>query len=272
MWFGNKNGITVDQQIALSTTMAVHSYHPKLYELLAPSMIGAIESGDSIVAGWHTQSNPLQRIGEWVINAIISGHQNLSNPVAHAFFTSAPAKLRGEALGHIAWAFMHAESVDETARDRFGDLWDSRMEHVRSHPDDSEELSGFYWFVKSNKFNVEWWLPRLKEAAELDPLLSSSRYMIGKEIASSADVNPRGAFDVLKLLLEGHDDADLAGFDLMRNAVPIVLAKAIASRDAELRSEAERYMNYLGEQGNLGLEAEVNEALNGKITQEDVDG
>ena len=85
--------------------------------------------------------------------------------------------------------------------------------------------------------------------------------MIGEEIASSADVNPRDAFDVLKLLLENCDDANMAGFDLRHNAVPIVLAKAIASGDGELKHEAERYMNYLGEQGNLSLEAEVNTAL-----------
>lgn len=270
-WFGDGDGVAINQQIALTTAMAVHHYHLRLYELLAPAMTAVIKSGDPIVAGWRMQFDPLQRIGEWIINAIIRGQRTLEDPVAAAFFTSATAKVRGEAIAHIAWSFMHAERVDEAIRDRFADLWDMRAEHVRSHPEDQEELNGFEWFVRSKKFDTEWWLPRLKEAAKLDPQLGGKVYMISKEIASSADVNPRDAFDALKLLFEHHSDTDIIRFELTRNAVPMVLAKAIVSGDDELRREAIAYMNYLGEQGNLSLEAQVNEVLNGKITQDDVD-
>lgn len=270
-WFGDEGGVTVNQQIALTTAIAVHHYHLKLYELLAPSVITVINSGDSVAAGWRMQFDPLQRIGEWIITAIIRGDRTPEDPVALAFFTSVPVKVRGEAISRIAWSFMHAERVDEEIRDRFADLWDMRVEHVRSHSDDQEELNGFEWFVKSKKFDVDWWLPRLKEAAQLDPHLGSKTHTISKEIASSADHDPRIAFDVLKLLLQGRNDADLAGYTLRRDAVPIVLAKAIASGDSELKRDAERYMNQLGEQGYLGLEAAVNEVLNERITQNDVD-
>jgi hypothetical protein len=273
LWFGDEHGVAVDQQIALSTATAVHHYHPKLYELLTPSMIAAIGQGENLAAGWHVQSSPLQQIGHWVIDSVIRGYTAVEDdPVAQEFFSSAPAEVRGDALGHIAWTFMHAEVVEEAIRDRFAALWDARVEHVRSHPGDMEELNGFHWFVKSNKFDVEWWLPRLKEAAKLDPQLSSQRYMIGKEIAASADVDPRSAFDVLQLLLQGRDDVEMATYDLTRNAVPLVLARAIASGDSELKREAEDYMNDLGAQGNLSLEAEVNEALSSRMTLGDADG
>ena len=270
-WFGDEDGVAVNQQIALTTAMAVHHYHPRLYDLLAPAMIAVINSRDSIIAGWRMQFDPLQRIGEWIINSIIRGNETLSDPVALAFFTTAPAKVRGEAISHIAWSFMHAERVDEAIRDRFGELWDMRVEHIRSYPDDKVELNGFEWFVKSKKFDVEWWLPRLKEAAELDAHLSSKTYTIGEEIAAAADVDPRGAFDALKLLLEGRNDADITGYSLRRDAVPAVLAKAIASGDSELKRGAELYMNQLGEQGDLGLEAAVNEVLKARGTRSDVE-
>jgi hypothetical protein len=270
--FGSEAGLTVAQQIALTTAMAVHRYHPKLDDLLTAPMIAAIDPGEPIVSGWDTHTDPLQRIGEWVIDAIIRGHKSIDDPVAHTFFSAAPAKVRGEAIGHIAWAFMHAEVVDDEIRDRFAVLWDQRMAHVRDHPEDKEELNGFYWFVKSTKFAVEWWLPRLKEAAELDPDLSTERYMIGKEVASSADVDPRGAFDVLTVLLEGRDEAGMASYDLTRNAVPMVIARAIDSGDEVLKQDAVAFMNMLGEKGNLSLEAEVNRVREGTITQSDVDG
>src|SRR5690606_8693546 len=105
-------------------------------------------------------------------------------------------------------------------------------------PEDKGELNEFHWFVSSNKFAVEWWLPRLKEAVELDPDLSTERYMVGKEIASAADVDPRGAFDALNLLVDARDEAGGARFDLTRNAVPMVIARALASGDDTLRQEA----------------------------------
>lgn len=271
-WFGDEDGITASQEIALTTAMAVHRYHPRLFDLFKHSMIGAIKSTDPIVSGWRTQSNPLQRIGEWVVDAIIFGHKTVEDPVVDTFFNTAPAKVRGEAIGHVAWSFMHAESVDEGIRDRLANLWDLRVEHVRSHPDDKEELSDLYWFVRSKKFAAEWWLPRLKEVAELDVHLSGASYTIGQEIAAAADVDPRGALDVLKLLLAGQDDAGMAVHDLMSNAVPTVLARAIASGDDQLKSDAEAYMNELGEKGNLRLEHDVNEILNEVIPQSDVDG
>ena len=269
--FGSEAGLSIEQQIALTTAMAVHRYHPTLYGLLTPSMIAAVQSEEPIVAGWNTQSNPLQRIGEWVIDAIIRGHKTIEDPVAHEFFIVAPAKVRGAAIAHIAWAFMHAEAVDDEIRDRLAELWDQRVAHVRAHPDDNEELDGFYWFVKSSKFEVDWWLPRLKEAAQLDPNLSNERYMIGKELALSADVDPRGALDALRLLLEGKDEAGMVAYDLTRNAVPIVIARAIASGDKTLNQDAVSYMNELGEKGNLSLEADVNKVLQGAISQTDVE-
>jgi len=269
--FGSGAELSVAQQIALTTAMAVHRYHSTLYELLTASMIAAIDAKEPVVAGWNTHTDPLQRIGEWVIDALIRGHKTIDDPVVHKFFSVAPAKVRGEAIGHIAWAFMHADVVDDEIRDRFADLWDQRVLHVRAHPDDKEELNGFHWFVKSNKFAAEWWLPRLREALELNPNLSTERYMIGKEIASSADVDPRGALEVLKLVLEGRDEAGMSAYDLTRHAVPMVIARAIESNDAALKQDAVAYMNHLGEKGSLSLEAEVNKVLNGTIAQSDVD-
>jgi hypothetical protein len=270
-WFGTATSIADAQQVALTTAMAIHHYHSTLYELLSPSMIAAISLGEALKSGWRTQSDPLQRIGEWVIGAIIYGQKTLEDPVASAFFSTAPAKVRGGAIGHIAWSFMHAQSVDDAIRDRFADLWDARVAHVRSNPEDRDELNGFFWFVKSKRFVTEWWLPRLKEAAELSPALASERYMIGKELASSADVDPGLALDVLKLLLGGLNDAGMTAHDLALNAVPMVIARAIASEDAELSRDALAYMNQLGEQGNVALEAEVQKVLSGGITQTDVD-
>ncbi|MCY1673441.1 hypothetical protein OVA06_01715 [Pseudarthrobacter sp. SL88] len=268
--FGSAEGVSREQQIALTTAMATHHYHITLYELLAPAILAATRSSEPLVAGWGGGSEPIQRIGEWVISAIIFGHKTLADPAAEAFFASTKPRVRGAAIGRIAWSMMNSSSVDDAILDRFADLWDRRVEHVRNHEEDKQELSEFFWFVKSGKFDSSWWLPRLKEAVELSPEVAAERFMIGKEIASSADSDPRGALEATKLLLTNRDGAAMSVWDLTHHAVPMVLARAISSDDRQLKQEAVQFMNELGENGNSGLEKEVQDVLSGKVTQDDV--
>jgi hypothetical protein len=117
--------------------------------------------------------------------------------------------------------------------------------------------------VKSGKFDATWWLPRLKDAIELNPQLTHTQ-MIGNEIKAAASIDSRGALDVLRLLLKESEDIRFDSYDLVRNAVPFVLAQAISSGDIGLKDEALALMNQLGERGHLGLESEVNEMLKGE--------
>ncbi|MEX2375543.1 MAG: hypothetical protein WD942_08180, partial [Dehalococcoidia bacterium] len=227
-WFGTADGIDHGQQVALSTAMAVHHYHRGLFRLLTPSMLAALTLREPIADGWqHHNSSPIQRIGEWASKALIFGHVNWDDPVVGSFFSSVDPAERGAALGHIAWEFMHASSVDDSILNRFADVWDARITHVASNISDSAELREFYWVVRSGKFDAEWWLPRLKRALELDPELATQRYMIGNDVASAADVDARVALDVTKLLLAPRQAAGMAIHDLSRNAVPIVIARAL---------------------------------------------
>ncbi|MEO5662872.1 MAG: hypothetical protein ABIR39_06270 [Nocardioides sp.] len=268
--FGSKEGLSVQQQVTLSTAMATHYYHRELFDLLSGSMVAAIDIGDGIARGWRSESDPVTKIGEWVIDALIYGHKTLEDPVVRAFFTTVKADVRGEALGTIAWSFFRAGKVDEPIRDRFASLLDERLRHVKDHPEDHAELKGLYWLAKGDKFPVDWWLPRLKEALELEPAIATERYMIGKELAHASSVEPATAFAVLRLLLAGREDGGMVSFDLTRHAVPVVLANAIGAGDPALRGEAEAYMHALGAKGYLQLDDEVKAVLNGVVTLADV--
>jgi len=251
--------------------MATHRYNRAMYDLLTPSMLAAIDVGELLVAGWKSESDPLPRIGEWAINALVLGHVTIDDPVFQAFFALTSPAVRGDALGKIAWSFFHAKTVEEAVRDRFGELWDGRILHVREHPDDSQELGGIYWLAKSEAFSAEWWLPSLRDALELEPTIATERYMIGKELAQASSAHATNALAVLKLLLNGCAEGGRGSFDLSRNAIPFVIANAIRSGDDELKCDAEAYMNELGAKGNLGLEAEVLAVIEGKVGMDDVD-
>lgn len=268
---GSRRHISVEQQILLTTAMATHRYHRALYDQLSPSMLAAIEIGEALVAGWQGESEPLPRIGEWAIDAMILGDKTLDDPVFQAFFTSTTPKIRGGALGKVAWSFFHAMGADASIRDRFGKLWDDRISHVQAHPEDGEELEGIYWLAKSESFSADWWLPRLRDALQLEPGIATEPYMIGKELAHASTTDPANALAVLKLLLNGRAKVGRASFDLSRNAIPLVIANAIRSGDDRLKRDAETYMNELGAQGILSLESGVLAVLDGKGGMDYVD-
>lgn len=270
-FFGSRDHISILQQVALTTTLATHYYHRDLFDFLSGPMIAAITVGDSLVSGWPSASTPLQRVGEWVVDALVYGHKTADDSVVKAFFTTTRAKVRGEALSAIAWSFSAASSVDDEIRDRFAGLWDERIQHVKDNTEDQEELTGFYWMAKGGHFPVQWWLPRLKDALELEPGIATERYMIGKELAQASAVEPETALAVLRLLLEGRDRSGMVFHDLSRNAVPVVIANAMSASDASLKSAATRYMNDLGAKGYLQLESEVRAALDGRLSAADVD-
>lgn len=201
MYFGGKAGISFEQQIALTTTMATHYYNVNIFNLLTPSMISAIHLTKPIAAGWKSDHEPLERIGEWVIDALIFGEKTMRNSVVSAFFTDTSPENRGKAMGQIAWSFMNSASVDTSIRDRFGRLWDKRIKHVQACPEDKAELNQFYWIVRSNKFEPKWWLPRLEKVIELDSDFVVEDFTIGKELAAAASTNPRAAFRIFKTLM-----------------------------------------------------------------------
>jgi hypothetical protein len=268
---GTREGISVEQQIVLTTAMATHRYNRLMYELLTPAMLAAIDIGDSLAAGWKGESDPLPRIGEWAVDAFVYGHIHAEDPVFEAFFSGTSPEVRGDALGKVAWSFFHASSVEESVRDRFAALWDDRIDHVRKNPGDSKELEGIYWLAKSSSFTSEWWLPRLRDALELEPTIATERYMIGKELAQASTTDPAAALAVLKLLLRGREESGRVAFDLSRHAIPVVIANAMLSSDQDLKDQADAYMNELGAQGILALEDQVQAVLEGRVGVDDVD-
>jgi hypothetical protein len=256
--FGSEDSLSESQQIALSTALATQQIHAEFLEILRPSLMAAIPLGAEIKVGWGGLRSTEQLIGEWIIVVYTRQQIEIDDPLMIEFFTGPSIEVRGAALGHVAWNFMHSGSVPDDIRDRLGTLWDSRVAHVRDNSDDAGELADFYWLVRSEKFEAEWWLPRLLEAIQLHGALKTHG-MIGDQLAQAAQSNPRAVFDVLAALIRGRQE-DFPGenYDLTENAVPLALAAALDSRDASLEVEARVFMDELGEAGHTNLENRVN--------------
>lgn len=260
-WFGTSEGISLRQQISLSITLAMYPYSRSMFYLLRPSIQGALNLRTPMVDGWEQyHSSPIERIGVWIISALIFGHIDRSDLLAVLFFSSVDASVRGASLGEIAEQLMHAETVSQAIVNRFTEIWDVRIEHAESNGSDAAELREFVWVVRCGKVSADWWLPRLKRVLAIEPKVSATAYIISEQIAASADLDIRLAFDVTKLLTQSEQEPTLAIQQLIREAVPIVMARALDSGDPQLVTEASEFMNQLGEAGNFGLARQVAEA------------
>ncbi|MDJ0356068.1 hypothetical protein [Paenarthrobacter sp. PH39-S1] len=258
IYFGSADSLTRDQQIALTTAIAMHYYHPDLYRLLSGSMIWTMRAEHEVTVGWGDRATPKERIGQWVVQAIICGHVSDDDELRKAFYKIAAPEVRGDVIGHIAWNFMHAEVVDDAIRDRLGDLWDERVRHVELHPAHKAELKDFYWFVRCGKFSADWWLPRLRQAVQLHPELNTHG-MIGGQLAEAASIMPADALAALTALLKPEDTANRDNWDLRREALALVIAAAMESGDQQLGRDATDLMNTMGARGETDLDRRVAE-------------
>ncbi|MCJ1711816.1 hypothetical protein MT344_11585 [Clavibacter michiganensis subsp. phaseoli] len=269
--YGTDQAIDRNQQIALTTSQATHYYHKDLYVALSPSMTSMLTTVANPISGISQNTNPIQRIGEWVAKAQIFGDIECDDAVAQLFWTTTEPLIRGAALSHLAWEMMHASEVDDGILERYRGIWERRIAHVERHPDDAAELRDFYWVVKSQKFDAAWWMPLFKRALQLDPLIASQAFAMGKVLAKSAKVDAAVALDIVELLMNTPESRAIAAYELSRHAIPIVIAAAVDSGDSLVAERAWLFMNKLGEAGHLGLAEEVRNVRSGAVSADDME-
>lgn len=259
--FGSATDISFEQKIALTTALATLNPHPELLDLFREPLALALRDGLDMPTGWDGNRSPYQLIGDWIVHLAILGHIDRSDPLLGTFFSEVDPAVRGDVLGHLAWTFLD-QKVEAEYLDRAATLFDERLAHVRRHREDAAELREFYWFVRCRAYPAVWWLPRLREAAELSQL--DTRGMIGEQLADAARQYPELAFDILQTLLHSGVDADgFSKYDLVTDALPTVLASALSTDDGELKARARRLMSEYGEKGFIELERQVDEILRG---------
>lgn len=253
---GSSRGQSVNQEIAFTTLLATSGYYNAAFDLIRDAMVAAILRMDQLKAGWKGRNEPNQLVGSWIIHAFIWGHVEYEDPIVQSFFENSSAENTGDAIGNIAWAFMQAETVDADVARKLGELWDLRVAYVRDHPENIAELNDFYWFIRSNKYESEWWLPRLIEAAQLHNELNTHG-MIGEILASAAKDYPHEALEAITLLLNDKPDVDMLKYDLREHAAPEIIATCLISGDSDLINKAKKFMNDLGSWGYIDLEDRV---------------
>lgn len=255
--FGGAGDLTPWQEVALSTALATQRQHSLLLTLLQGPISAALDRGGDIRAGWGSARSPDLLIGDWLLGRLVVGVISADDPLVAKFFTSASVTARADVLGHLAWGFMRADALEPDVIQCAQLLWESRLAHVREHPEDNAELAEFFWYARSEKFPASWWLPQLRETLDLLPTLSTQG-MIGAHLAAAAREFPALTFEVVEQLTrQSVSDDGMVGYDLMEHAVPQTIASALDAGDDELAKRATDLMNELGRKNDIDLDERV---------------
>jgi hypothetical protein len=186
------------------------------------------------------------------------GLLELDSVALQQFFAVATSSDVGNALGHLGWMLVGSDEVPEPFLQRASDLWDARLTEVQEGRAELEELAGFGWWVESDKFPAEWWLPRLRLAATAPSFEVHGK--IGQRLADAADAYPWETVEVLGSLLTTRSEP-FRRFGLIQKA-PDVLATALDVGDAATQRAARDLMDHLGREGHL----DILELVNGRRT------
>ena len=172
------------------------------------------------------------------------------DPLLETYMAKSDVATRASVLGHLGWTLMNSEEVDDEILRNARSLWDWRANAVRLELTTPQELHGFYWWVRSAKFDPSWWLPRLQQVA--DDAAFQPMGMIGGPLEDAAHEHAGEALDILTRLLRRQEDRHFTRHDLIRHA-PGVIAAALASSQPDVRRDAQELMDSLARAGHVNM-------------------
>lgn len=248
------------RDVVISTALATYRASSLLVELLAPWIEPWLQRavrGESVL-GWRAQRGAVQLWADHLTLLYCHGLLDLDSVPLQQFFTVATSFDVGKALGHLGWMLVGSDNVEAPFLQRASDLWDARLAEVQEGRAQLEELAGFGWWVESDKFPAEWWLPRLRLAATAPSFEVHGQ--LGQRLADAADAYPAETVEVLATLSTPRSEP-FRRFGLIQKA-PEVLATALDVGDVATQRAARDLMDKLGREGHL----DILELVNGRRT------
>lgn len=207
-------------------------------------------AGEEIAFGWRQDRTPVEVLGDHLVLLLVWGRIEPSDELVTEFFALALPNSIGRVLGHLGWLLGRSQDpIPEDILRRARALWDERAALVSAGEGDQAELGEFFWWVRSRRFDPDWWLPRLEQAAQSPEF--NARGMIGEQLAEAASRFPSATVRVLGRLLSQRDEP-FGRYDLVEHA-PAIIAAALQSGDDETVEIGKRVMNDLGRSGHLRI-------------------
>jgi hypothetical protein len=244
--------------VVVSVALRVHHAGVAALRMLRPAL-EAVFSAQYVAyehtAGWRERRSTVQSAASHVVWTVTQGAIQLDDPLMAALFGgNVDVDTLSEALGHLGWQLMHIVSDQNRANppaeflERARTLIESRLAAARKGDGRFEELSQFHWWIRSNAFDIDWWLPILAEITEAGARLDNT--LIGEALEKAAEREPLTTIVVFERLI---DDTDYwHRYDLMQHAAKII-SRALESGDHKAVARARSMQDAVAREGHLDI-------------------
>lgn len=254
--------------VAASVALRVYSPGLAVMRMLRPVLKAITSQPYAELAhkeGWTGQRSTTQWAATHVITTIAQGVIRLDDPLVEGLFGGAASITDiAEAIGHLGWQLMRLageeahQGVLEQLSVHARELVDFRVAAARQGTAQYGELSHFHWWIRSDVFEIDWWLPIVAEITEHG--VSLEKVFIGQQLARAAQAHPTTAIVVLRRLTESTDYWQR--YDLLQNSASII-SIALKSGDDDAVSQARSLLDTVAREGNFPLLDEVDRLTSG---------
>lgn len=180
------------------------------------------------------------------------GQQGLGeDSLVTRFFEVASADLRYEALSFIGRNLQGTkEEIPEEVIVRVKALWQKRLEAGVANPEDhAKELSAFAWWVKVDRFDLDWRLAQLaKVLRTVGPVAPT--FVVVETLSEAAETHPGPAVECLAAIVETRSNR--AESSMWSAEARTLLSRALASSDVAAARAARDLVNVLEARGYPG--------------------
>lgn len=192
---------------------------------------------------------PIEDLGEHLMDAYALGILQLDDPKLVAFYDRAPDDLRARTVRFMITFLGNAR---EEQLERLKRLCEWRLDAARNAQTGFEkEVLAFFWWLESERFDLEWSLDKISSAVQLySELPTEEIFVLLGYLEKAAALQPARSLACLKLIVKRVPQGSI------RCEFSCLISKILKnlSRSPETRQEATDFMNILASGGFLKLE------------------
>jgi hypothetical protein len=244
--------------VVVSVALRVYQPGAATLRMMRPALESVFSSQYAAyehTAGWREQHSAIQSAAAHVIWTVTQGAIQLDDPLMTALFGGAvDVETLSEALGDLGRQLMHIMSDPNRENppveflDRARAIIESRLDAARRGEGRFEELSKFHWWIRSNAFDIDWWLPILAEITEKKIFLDNA--FIGEALEKAAQLESLTTITIFERLID--DKNYWRRYDLMQHAARII-TPALESGNHNAVTRARSMMDALAREGHLDI-------------------
>lgn len=245
---------TREQQAAWNSYVRYSGAYDSVYPILKPAYRAAIDrlSEPRPPERRNERSDPHVNLGRHLMALYWRGVLTGEEEMLRSFFTNAPAKVRKSAIAFLGRSLIDAgDRVTAEVRDRLKELWEWRLEEIRSEEttDAGAEISAFFYWVRSENLSADWLLRHLRRALEVALPEAQDVFLIIDPLRKFVGTHPVEVAGILETLVR----SDKSGWGILadRRGLRELLEAIIRSGEPTAISHAQRTIDNLGRQYRL---------------------